>query len=231
MDCDFFIDLSHIKGHGDCGFGGALKNIGMGVVPWQTRSKIHSLEGGIHYDQEKCNFCQKCFQECRYGAIQTDKETKKIKIFFHHCTYCQHCVMICPQKALTMEDRRFEDFAQGMALITAHFLKKFKPENLLFINFLTNITIYCDCWGFSSPAVVPDIGILASDDIVAVETASLDLIKAENFLPGGLPKNKQLLDNKGHLFERIHGKDPYVMIKLLQQEYGGTEKYKIEEIK
>lgn len=231
VDADFFIDLSHVKGHGDCGFGGAIKNIAMGIVPGEIRFKLHSLEGGIKYYKNKCTFCLKCKKACPNNAINADKENKEISFFFHNCTYCQHCVMICPEGALKMEDRKFEDFSMGMALVTAKFLQKFKPENLLFINLLTNITIYCDCWGMTTPSLVPDIGLLVSDDIAAVETASLDLIKTENFLPNGLPKNRKLLDVEGHLFKKIHAKDPYVMINFLEKVYNCSSKYKMIEVK
>ena len=135
IDIDYFIDLSHIKAHGDCGFGGAIKNIGMGLVHPDTRAKIHKLEGGITYNEEKCDFCLKCLKECSHNAINAKKEEKKIWIFFHHCTYCQHCVMVCPNGAIKMENRKFEDFCEGMARVSAKYLKKFKPENVLFINF------------------------------------------------------------------------------------------------
>lgn len=231
LDCDVFIDLSHVKGHGDCGFGGALKNIAMGTVPAKTRGKLHRLEGGLTIDMEKCRYCLKCFENCPNDAIQRDDASKTISFFFHHCTYCQHCVMVCPEEAITMEDRKFEDFSQGMAMVTAAFLKKFRPENLLFINVLMNITPYCDCWGFSSPSLVPDIGILAGEDIAAVETASLDLIKAENLLPNALPKNRSNIGGTGHLFERIHRKDPYIMVRYLEEYYECSGKYEITEVK
>ncbi len=228
VDCDYFIDLSHVKGHGDCGFGGALKNIAMGVVPPETRGKLHRLEGGITYDDGRCTKCGKCIKECPNQAISAGKD-KKISIFFHHCTYCQHCVLICPTHALAMEDRRFEDFSKGMALVTARFLRRFPPQHTLFINVLLNITIFCDCWGMSTAALVPDIGILASEDIVAVEAASLDLIKTGNLLANGLPKGRELREG-GHLFEKIHGKDPYLMLRYLQKENGGSLQYSLREI-
>jgi uncharacterized protein len=230
LDGDLFIDLSHVKGHGDCGFGGALKNIAMGVVPTETRRKLHQLEGGIEYDPSKCTFCIKCYNSCPREAIILNKEKKKISFFFHHCTYCQHCVMACPEGAIKMENRKFEDFSRGMALVTSAFLKKFTPDNLFYINFLTNITIYCDCWGFSSPSLVPDIGILVGDDIAAIETASLDLIKTENLLPNGLPKDRPLGEGK-HLFEKIHAKDPYLMIKFLEEYYDCSSEYELKEVK
>ncbi len=229
-NCDFFIDLSHIKGHGDCGFGGAVKNIAMGVVPGETRRKIHSLEGGITYDRKKCVLCLRCLKECHNNAVRADRAKKSISIFFHNCTYCQHCTMVCPTKALEMEDRRFEDFAMGMALVTDKFLRRFDPEDLLFINFLIDITVYCDCWGMSTAPLVQDIGILASKDVVAVETASLDMIKTEDLLPRSLPASRKLLEGR-HLFEKIHRKDPYLILNYVRRKYGGSEKYEIKEVK
>jgi uncharacterized protein len=231
LDTDVFINLSHVKGHGDCGFGGALKNIAMGVVPPHTRGKLHRLEGGISYDKDVCTFCLKCLKSCPNGAITANKESRTIEFFFHHCTYCQHCVMACPEGALKMLDRRFEDFSQGMALVTKAFLERFDPSRLFFINVLTNITMYCDCWGFSSPALVPDIGILAGRDLAAIDTASLDKIKTQNLLPNGLPKNRTLLEGNGHLFERIHAKDPYLMLRCLEEIYPCTADYALEEVK
>jgi len=230
IDSDFFLDLSHVKGHGACGFGGAIKNISMGLVTQDSRGKIHNLEGGLVVDKKKCKFCLKCYRTCRNNAITVDKKKKEISIFLHNCTFCQHCILVCPEHALRIENDNFGNFAKGMAIVATKFLKKFKPENLLFINFLTNITMLCDCWGFSTPPLVPDIGILASEDIAAIETASLDMIKSDTILPNGLPKNRELVEGK-HLFEKIHGKDPYLMIKYLTELYDCTMKYEILEIK
>lgn len=229
LHSDVLIDLSHVKGHGACGFGGALKNIAMGITNAPSRGKLHKLEGGLVYDRDKCTYCLKCFKECKNSAIGRDDGKKAISFFFHNCTYCQHCVMICPHKAIRMDNRTFTDFAEGMARVTAAFLRHFKPEQLLFINVLTQITMYCDCWGLSTPPLVPDVGLLVSDDIVAVETASLDLIRAENLLPNGLPKGRALLDGPGHLFARVHGKDPYEMIRRLQAHHGGSTRYTLKE--
>ena len=81
----------------------------------------------------------------------------------------------------------------------------------------------------STPALVPDMGILCSSDIVAIETAALDMIKSENLLKNGLPKGFKLGAGT-HLFEKIHGKDPYNMVKRLKRCYGGSETYAVKEI-
>lgn len=231
LDADFFLDLSHVKGHGACGFGGALKNIAMGLVTSTTRSKLHHLEGGLTIDSDKCRYCLKCLENCPNEAIKRDDKTKTISFFYHDCTYCQHCVMVCPEEAITMGERTFDDFAQGMAMTAATFLKQFRREDTYYINVLTNITVYCDCWGFSTPSLVPDIGILMGEDIAAIDTASLNMIKTEHLLPNGLPEGRQLRDLDGHLFEKIHGKDPYLMVRYLQDYYECTTEYEIREVR
>ncbi|MGM0366387.1 MAG: DUF362 domain-containing protein [Actinomycetota bacterium] len=229
QDADILIDFSHLKGHGVCAYGGACKNIAMGCVTRKTRRDLHSLEGGINWDKDLCDQCQTCIESCRYGANKFDKEGN-YEIFYHDCTYCQHCIDVCPNEALTLAGKNYEDFQEGMAIATREVLKTFEKGSTYYINFLLNITILCDCWGLSTPSLVPDIGILASDDIVAVEKASLDIIGDGTPLPNSLPEGRKLAAGR-HLFEKLHGKDPYVQIEKLKKLELGNDNYTIEEIK
>jgi len=229
QDADLLIDFSHLKGHGVCAYGGACKNIAMGCVTRKTRRDLHSLEGGINWDKGLCDHCQTCIDSCRYGANKFD-EQGNYEIFYHDCTYCQHCIEVCPNDALTLVGKNYEDFQEGMAIATQEVLKTFQKNSVYYINFLLNITILCDCWGFSTPSLVPDIGILASDDIVAIEKASLDMIGGASPLPNSLPRGRKLAEG-GHLFEKLHGKDPYVQIEKLKKRGLGNDNYSIEEIK
>jgi uncharacterized protein len=228
VDAEALIDFSHVKGHGDCGFGGASKNLSMGCVSGRTRGVLHRLEGGLTWESQKCTHCGKCIENCPNKAMSFNAE-KQLNVFYHHCKFCQHCVLICPKKAITMSGGRYVDFQQGMALATAKILSGFKPEHTYFINFLMDVTIFCDCWGMTRPALVPDIGILAGPDIVAIEQASLDLIRTEDLIPGALPKGLEL-GPKGHLFERIHRKDPYVVVEHLAALKQGSRQYKLKEV-
>ncbi|MFA5205492.1 MAG: DUF362 domain-containing protein, partial [Lentisphaeria bacterium] len=212
-DAEALIDFSHVKAHGACGFGGAAKNLAMGCVIQQTKRDLHSLEGGLVWDEAACTRCRACLENCPNQAISL--KNNKIEVFFHNCKYCQHCSLICPHQAIRIEGGGFRDFQQGMALATAAVLEPFRRENrALFINVLMDITVFCDCWGMTTPALVPDIGILAGRDIVAVEQASLDLIHTEDLIPGSLPKGWKLHPGN-HLFERIHAKDPYAGVNAL----------------
>ena len=224
-DADFLINFSHVKGHGACAFGGAVKNIAMGCVTDRTRTELHSLEGGIEWDKEKCTRCEQCLQSCNHNANKFSGEN--YEVFYHHCTFCQHCVKVCPTGALTLTGTNNDDFNEGMAICTKEVLDTFAPGNYYHINVLTAITALCDCWGLTTPAIVPDIGIIAGDDIVAVDKASIDAIKVENLIEAGIPKG-HLMGTEGHLFQRLHAKDPYAQIdKLVKYSLGSTD-YEIE---
>ena len=227
-DADVMIDLSHVKGHGACGYGGAVKNIAMGCVSGRTRHQLHGLEGGVVWDEDLCSQCGQCVISCNHKA--NSLRDGKYKIFYHNCTFCQHCVKVCPTGALTMSDNQYERFQTGMARATQGVLNGFQPGHVLYINFLTHITVICDCWGFTTAPIVPDIGIAASRDIVAVERACLDMIKAENVLPSGLMEGTEL-SGRGHLLEQIHGKNPYIQLEKLADLGCGTQEYHLTEIK
>jgi uncharacterized Fe-S center protein len=231
-DADMMIDFSHVKGHGACGFGGACKNIAMGCVTDRTRRELHELEGGLAWDKEKCTYCKKCIASCNHHANSFTEEgrTGEYNVFYHHCTMCQHCVKVCPVKAITLDANNFADFQTGMALCTKTVIDTFEPGNVYYINVLTSITAICDCWGLTTPSLVPDIGIMASDDIVAIERACLDAIKVEDLIPVGIPQGMELL-GEGHLFKQLHGKDPFVQLEALEKMGLGSQEYKHVTIK
>ncbi|MDD3521165.1 MAG: DUF362 domain-containing protein [Actinomycetota bacterium] len=231
-DAEVMIDLSHFKGHILSSFGGALKNIAMGCVTTKTRADIHSLHAGgngITWDESLCDHCYKCVDECRYKANFFNDENR-YEVILQDCTYCKHCIEICPNSALKLESTNYLDFQEGMVIATEEVLNTFEPGNIFYINILLNITFICDCWGMSAASVIPDIGILASNDIVAIDKASLDLITVENFNPKSLPKDKGLREGK-HLFEQIWSKDPYAQIEIAARRGLGNTDYTIEEIK
>ncbi len=232
VDADAMIVLSHGKGHGNSGFGGAIKNIAMGCVTCRTRGHIHALMGHhFEWNSELCAHCNQCVEDCPVGAVSFDREDR-LRIFDHHCRLCLHCSYACPTKALTMEEpgQKVVLFQQGMAAAVRETLACFEPEGVYFITALLNITPLCDCWGFSTPALVPDIGILAGDDIVAIEQAALDLVKWENLIPNSVPDQLCPIGEEGHLFQRIHGKDPYEQVRQAEAMGLGESAYRLVEV-
>jgi hypothetical protein len=225
VDADAMIVLSHGKGHGQSGFGGAIKNIAMGCVDSPTRGKIHRLmSAAFRWDASRCTGCLLCRDNCPNAAI-TFKDGK-IELFDHHCKYCMHCVSACPKKAITIDQSGYRYFQRGMALTVREALKTFQKGRVFYVTVLMNVTPFCDCWGFTTPSIVPDVGIIASDDIVAVETAAVDLIRAEDFIEGSLPSPLKRA-GRGHLFQQIHGKDPYVQIEECVKLGLGQREYRV----
>ncbi len=229
-DADAMVVYSHGKGHGHCGWGGAIKNIGMGNVTCKTRGDIHALiDTEFEWDSSLCTHCYLCRDNCPSGAL-TFKDDGKLDIFMHHCRYCMHCVTACPQSAITINEDSIRQFQAGMAYVNKACLDTFEPGRVLFINHVTNVTPFCDCWGFTSPSIVPDVGVLASTDIVAVEQASIDKICVEDYIEGSLPHPLEVRDVEGHLLYRIHGKDPYLQCEEAARLGLGSQEYELTEV-
>ena len=229
VDADAMIVLSHGKGHGHSGFGGAIKNIAMGCVDSPTRGWIHRLmSAAFEWDASKCTGCLLCRDNCPNDAvIFTDG---KISFDDHACKYCMHCQLACPKKAITIDQRGYRWFQHGMALAVREALETFQPGCVLYVTVLLQITPFCDCWGFTTPAIVPDVGIVAADDIVAVDTAALDLIRAEDFIEGSLPPPLSR-SGDGHLFQQVHGKDPYIQIEECLKLGLGEKEYRLSRLR
>ncbi len=228
-DAPAMIVLSHGKGHGQCGFGGAIKNIAMGCVTERTRGWIHGLmDTEFNWDAKACRHCHICADNCPGGAITF--KGKEFRWFDHHCRYCMHCVDSCPVHAITIRPEGWKFFQHGMARTVKTVLGTFEKNRVLYITTLMDITPLCDCWGFSTPSLVPDVGIVASTDIVAIEQASLDSVKYENYIPGSLPEQIKM-GGDGHLFQRIWGKDPYVQVDTAAKLRLGSRKYELVSVR
>jgi uncharacterized Fe-S center protein len=213
-----------------CGFGGAIKNIAMGCVTERTRGWIHAvMDTEFKWDKEKCEHCNICMENCPAQAISFSDEGD-INIFSHHCRYCMHCADSCPADAIEISLDSIRYFQEGMARTTQAVLDTFEGNRVLYITMLLNITPLCDCWGFSTPSLVPDIGIMASHDIVAIEQASLDSIKSENYIPGSLPEQLEMAGGDGHLLERIWRKDPYLQVETAAEIGLGSREYELAEV-
>lgn len=230
LDADAMIVFSHGKGHGHCGYGGAIKNIAMGCVTGHSRGGLHALiDSEFTWDRDKCAHCYLCRVNCPGDAISFNDEGE-FSIFAHHCKYCMHCVTSCPEGAIEINQEGIRQFQEGMARATKVILDTFEPSRLMYITLLANITPLCDCWGFSTPSIVPDIGMMSGTDIVAMEQASLDAIKLENFLPGTLPEPLTLREEGTHLLEKIHAKDPYLQVETAAEIGLGSREYELEEV-
>lgn len=171
------IVLSHVKGHILAGFGGALKNLAMGCATISGKKDQHQGWRAI-VDTKACTGCGTCVDTCQFGIIEMKDGIAHVPP--EKCYGCGGCLEICPEQAIDFDWKNdFKIFIEKM-IEYAHGSVIGLPNKVGYINLLMNISPFCDCANFSNPAIVPDIGILASKDPVAIDQASIDLINHQH---------------------------------------------------
>ncbi|MGB9927199.1 MAG: DUF362 domain-containing protein [Methanosarcina sp.] len=176
---DSMIVMSHFKAHIVAGFGGAVKNLAMGCAPAAGKKDQH-FRTSPHVVEEKCIGCGKCVEICPVGASSLLGEASMIAREI--CISCGQCMEICPSEAIDIDwEHDIPEFLECVAEY-AYGAVKGKENRVGYINFLVRITPDCDCVPWSDASIVPDIGILASKDPVALDQASYDLINRQKGL-------------------------------------------------
>ena len=185
MDADIFISLAHFKGHEMTGFGGAIKNIGMGCGSRAGKMDQHS-SGKVSVDESLCRGCRRCAKECGSGAITY--ENKKAHINHDICKGCGRCIGACAFDAISNDqwdagdllDRKMAEYAQAVC----------QDRPCFHINMALDISPNCDCHGENDAPILPNIGMFASFDPVAIDQACVDACQKETPF-----RNSQLGDN------------------------------------
>ncbi len=179
-DADVIVSMTHFKGHEQAGFGGALKNIGMGAASRGGKLDLHSTSKPIIV-QKKCTGCRQCVKDCNYGAVTLDAD-KRAVIDYARCVGCGQCVAVCrfdaAQAVLNASSRIMN---QKIAEYTWALLRD-KPH--FHLSFIMDVSPECDCWGHNDLPIVPNIGMAASFDPVALDKACADLATAAPAIPG-----------------------------------------------
>lgn len=173
-EADFLLVLSHVKGHMITGFGGAVKNLGMGCVTKRSKKEQHRVCPAV-LDSSKCDLCGRCVDVCPTDALSIDKGQGMPERDWDKCIFCSTCLFACTRKAFSWERSNKERLQVYLAHAAAAVARSFKGR-MTFLNFVQDVTPCCDCAAPAGGALFPDIGILASADPVAVDKASLDLI-------------------------------------------------------
>ena len=208
-DVPAMVVCSHVKGHIQAGYAGAIKNVAMGGISsshrhcgWKCgRGAMHTIgEGRLLWDEEKCELCLQCEEICPLEVIKFENE--KFNYREDDCQRCGRCTRVCPEGALTLpgDDERF---MKALAEAANAVLSTFKPNKVIYINFLTEIQPECDCMPAADVPVMQDQGILVSDDIVAIEQATTDLLLKAKPLPqsAAIAHEKQGRQTKDILFK------------------------------
>ena len=181
MDADVFISLTHFKGHEMTGFGGAIKNIGMGCGSRAGKTEQHS-GGKASIDPAKCRGCRMCLKECANDALSFDARTKKTRVNEDNCVGCGRCLGACNFDAIS-----FTNFAANELLNRrmAEYTKAVIDGRPSFhISLVVDVSPNCDCHGENDAPILPDLGMFASFDPLALDQACVDACLQAPPLPG-----------------------------------------------
>ncbi|MCX7704487.1 MAG: DUF362 domain-containing protein, partial [Planctomycetota bacterium] len=169
---DTLFVLSHLTGHIAVGMGCAIKNLGMGLATRGGKLAQHNAQP-LEVDERKCVACGFCAEHCPQEAIKVGKVAK---IDSKRCINCGYCIAVCKPGAVKFSweissqvlQERIAEYAAGVLI---------KVKNVGFFNFLLKIAKDCDCIGEKSDIICDDVGVLASDDVVAIDAASCEIVK------------------------------------------------------
>ncbi len=175
-EADALISVAHFKGHELTGFGGTLKNLGMGCASRKGKMVQHS-DLSPKVKKKKCVGCGDCVRHCASKAISLKKE--KASINAERCVGCGECILICPNGAIDVNWSKDVPLLHKKMTEYALAVLKGKEKKSFFINFLTDISPACDCYGHSDVPIVQDVGIVASRDPIAIDQASADLVNQQ----------------------------------------------------
>ncbi len=182
---DVLISVAHFKGHELSGFGGTLKNLGMGCASRSGKLSQHS-NISPQVKGKACKGCKSCLAWCAQEAISMQPLNSGVEtgqsvalIDPKKCVGCGECILTCPSGAIQIQLNESIPIFQKKIVEHAYGAIQKKKGKALYLNFLTQISPACDCYGYSDTPIVNDIGILSSEDPVAIDQASVDLVNGE----------------------------------------------------
>lgn len=224
MDADILITLNHFKGHEATGFGGALKNIGMGCGSRAGKMEMHSA-GKPYINQDACVGCGRCIKICAHDApVITDK---KACIQQEKCVGCGRCIGVCPMDAVrAAEDESYDILNKKIAEYSWAVLHD-RPH--FHISLVVDVSPYCDCHGENDVPIVPDVGMFASFDPVALDMACADAVNKQPVMAGSLLAERSH-EHHDHFTDVTPETNWHVAIEHGEKMGLGTSSYELIEI-
>ena len=202
MDADVFISLTHFKGHESTGFGGTIKNIGMGCGSRAGKTEQHS-NGQPTINPEACRGCRRCQRECANGGLEFDEAARRMRVNTKNCVGCGRCLGACNFDAISFGDNAaLTELNCRMAEYTKAVVDG-RPN--FHISLVVDVSPNCDCHCENDAPILPNLGMFASFDPLALDQACVDACLAAAPLP-----NSQLSDHmaeKGFIDHHDHFKN------------------------
>ena len=226
-DTDIIISLTHFKGHEMTGFGGVLKNIGMGSGSRNGKMEMHSTSKP-KIKIKNCVGCGECIQNCSQGAIHFD-DNKKAEIDYEKCIGCGQCVAVCQYSAAVVGSHASGVIVQEKMMEYAYAVLKNKPH--FHISFIMNVSPFCDCLGYNDMAITPNIGMAASFDPVALDKACIDLVNKAPMIKQSILEEYDFQEGEDK-FTHVHTDTDWKVGLRYAEELGlGTKSYQLVIIK
>ena len=231
MDADIFISLTHFKGHEMTGFGGTIKNIGMGCGSRAGKKAQHS-NGKPTINPEVCRGCKRCMRECANQGLEFDETTKKMHVNAENCVGCGRCLGACNFDAIRfVNDAATKELNCRMAEY-AKAVVDGRPN--FHISLIVDVSPYCDCHGENDAPILPNVGMLASFDPLALDQACADLCLKQQPLPNSVlsdnMKKADFCDHHDH-FENTTVDSEYKSCLEHGEEIGlGSREYELIEM-
>lgn len=231
MEADVIISLSHFKGHEQTGFGGAIKNLGMGCGSRRGKMEQHA-QGKPMVAPRRCVGCRRCATQCAHGAI-TFGEDRKASIDWDKCVGCGRCIAVCNTDAIRPgNDAAMEELGCRMAEY-AKAVVDGRPQ--FHISLVIDVSPYCDCHGENDLPIVPDVGMFASFDPVALDQACADACGKQPPIPGSHLDEQMhregFCDKHDHFINSMPNTDWRVCLAHCEKIGIGTRSYELVEVK
>ena len=224
---DSMVAVSHFKGHLAVGFGGAIKNLSMGLGSRSAKQRMHADVKPEFKDKNLCTGCGTCGDVCpTEAAVVVDG---KAEFDYQLCIGCAECITSCPEGALQILWNAPSEFVQEKMVEVAFAAVREKRDKVLYFNFLLDVTPDCDCFPWSDNPIVPDIGVLASRDPVSIDQASADLVNAQPGLTNSVLSSG--LESGVDKFRALHPEVDWTRQLIYGEEVGlGSRSYELIEI-
>ena len=231
MEADVIISLSHFKGHEQTGFGGAIKNLGMGCGSRRGKMEQHA-QGKPMVAPRRCVGCRRCATQCAHGSI-TLAEHRKASIDWDKCVGCGRCIAVCNTDAIRPgNDAAMEELGCRMAEY-AKAVVDGRPQ--FHISLVIDVSPYCDCHGENDLPIVPDVGMFASFDPVALDQACADACGKQSPIPGSHLDEQMhregFCDKHDHFINSMPDTDWRVCLDHCEKIGIGTRSYELVEVK